>query len=117
MSEDSGIGGSKGKDKAKPRKRETAKRDPQARVKAGFVLSVETVRKIAVHSAYEGITQSELIEQLVTEHCKTYVVHVRGKNETAEPGQGRGAEPLPPRQGVTAAMRAAHEKAASAREA
>lgn len=71
----SGTGG------GKPRKRPAAKaagRQGGEKVKATIHLTVEASQRLTVHAAMMGMDRSELVEQLIKDHLKRFVVSDRG---------------------------------------
>ncbi len=65
----------------KARKRLAAKAAmPQAvsKVKSTIHLSVEASRRLTVHAAMMGLDRSELVEQLIRENLRRFVVSDRG---------------------------------------
>ena len=66
---------------AKTRKRGTAKaagRQNVSKVKATIHLSVEASQRLTVHAAMMGLDRSELVEQLIRDHLRRFVVSDRG---------------------------------------
>ena len=57
------------------------------KVRSTFTLTGEAVERIEVHARRLGIRPSELVERLVNEHCRRFVVQDRGQGQ----GQGQGA--------------------------
>lgn len=67
----------------KPRKRSAAKASkPQAasKVKSTIHLTVESSKRLTVHAAMMGMDRSELVEQLIRENLRRFVVSDRGGN-------------------------------------
>ena len=65
----------------KPRKRAAAKaagRQSGEKVKATIHLTVEASQRLTVHAAMMGMDRSELVEQLIRDHLKRFVVSDRG---------------------------------------
>lgn len=65
----------------KTRKRaagKTAGRQGAAKVKATIHLSVEASQRLTVHAAMTGVGRSELVESLLLQHLRRYVVSDRG---------------------------------------
>lgn len=65
----------------KPRKRSTAKastRQSVTKVKATIHLSVEASQRLTVHAAMTGMDRSELVEKLINDTLRRYVVSDRG---------------------------------------
>ena len=72
----------------KTRKRPTAKaaiRPAASKVKATIHLSVEASQRLTVHAAMLGMDRSELVESLISQHLRRFVVSDRG-------GAGGGEE-------------------------
>jgi hypothetical protein len=66
----------------KARKRSAAKaatRLGAAKVKATVHLSVEASQRLTVHAAMMGMDRSELVEKLINDHLRRYVVSDRAK--------------------------------------
>lgn len=82
MSEAAEAGG------GKPRRRVAAKaasRQAATKVKATIHLSVEASQRLTVHAAMLGMDRSELVESLINQHLRRFVVSDRGGAE-ADPG-------------------------------
>jgi hypothetical protein len=65
----------------KARKRSSAKaatRQAVVKVKATVHLSVEASQRLTVHAAMMGMDRSELVEKLINDHLRRYVVSDRG---------------------------------------
>ena len=65
----------------KPRRRsavKTAGRQNGDKVKATIHLTVEASQRLTVHAAMMGMDRSELVEQLIRDHLKRFVVSDRG---------------------------------------
>lgn len=65
----------------KARKRSAAKaagRQTAEKVKATIHLSLEASQRLTVHAAMMGMDRSELVEQLIRDHLKRFVVSDRG---------------------------------------
>lgn len=65
----------------RPRKRQAAKaaeRRPAEKVKATIHLTLEASQRLTVHAAMMGMDRSELVEQLIKDHLKRFVVSDRG---------------------------------------
>lgn len=65
----------------KPRKRQAVKaagRLTGEKVKATIHLTVEASQRLTVHAAMMGLDRSELVEQLIRDHLKRFVVSDRG---------------------------------------
>ena len=67
---------------ARPRKRATAKapeRKPASKYKATLLLSHEASQRLSIHAAMMGEDRSALVDRLINEHLRRYVVSDRGK--------------------------------------
>ena len=65
----------------KARKRSAVKaagRQSSEKVKATIHLTVEASQRLTVHAAMMGMDRSELVEQLIRDHLKRFVVSDRG---------------------------------------
>lgn len=65
----------------KTRKRTTAKaaaRPAASKVKATIHISVEASQRLTVHAAMMGMDRSELMESLINQHLRRFVVSDRG---------------------------------------
>lgn len=65
----------------KPRKRQAVKaagRQGGEKVKATIHLTLEASQRLTVHAAMMGLDRSELVEQLIKDHLKRFVVSDRG---------------------------------------
>jgi hypothetical protein len=83
MSDSSEAGG------GKARKRQAAKaatRPSAAKVKATIHLSVEASQRLTVHAAMMGMDRSELVEKLICDHLRRFVVSDRGGPDSAAAG-------------------------------
>ncbi len=72
---------------AKTRKRQPAKaanRQSVAKVKSTIHLSVGGSQRLTVHAAMMGMDRSELVEQLIRDHLRRFVVSDRGGAASAE---------------------------------
>ena len=74
----------------------TATRQAAGKVKSTVHLSVEASQRLTVHAAMLGMDRSALVEQLIRDNLKRFVVSDRGgPNGDSEAGrlaeQGRGA--------------------------
>ncbi len=68
----------------KPRKRSSAKaslRPTVSKVKSTIHLSVEASQRLTVHAAMLGMDRSELVEKLINDHLRRFVVSDRGGAE------------------------------------
>ncbi len=59
------------------------------KVKATIHLSIESSQRLTVHAAMLGMDRSELVEQLIRDHLKRFVVSDRGGG--SEPSEVQGA--------------------------
>lgn len=76
----------------KPRKRtavKTSGRQSGDKVKATIHLTVDASQRLTVHAAMMGMDRSELVEQLIRDHLKRFVVSDRGGGSS----EGSSAEP------------------------
>src|SRR4051812_49997894 len=74
----------------KPRKRPAAKaatRPAASKVKATIHISIEASQRLTVHAAMMGIDRSALVEKLINDHLRRYVVSDRGGAEGAASGE------------------------------
>ena len=74
----------------KARKRSAAKagtRPAAAKVKATIHLSVEASQRLTVHAAMMGMDRSALVEKLISDHLRRYVVADRGKADGTTGGE------------------------------
>lgn len=65
----------------KPRKRVAAKPSPRLaakKVKSTFHLSVEADQRLSIHATMMGLDRSALVEKLICDHLRRYVVSDRG---------------------------------------
>lgn len=70
-----------GQEAARPRKRPTAKAVSQhtaTKVKATIHLSTEADKRLSVHATMMEMDRSELVEKLINDHLRRYVVSDRG---------------------------------------
>ena len=75
-------------DAAKPRKRTNAKtavRQNAAKVKSTIHLSVEASQRLDIHATMMGFDRSSLVEKLIKDHLRRFVVSDR---QGAESGAG-----------------------------
>jgi len=80
---DTGISG-------KPRRRsavKTASRQTAAKVKATIHLSVEADQRLSVHAAMLRMDRSEVMEALIQQHLKRFVVSDRSGQESGNAGK------------------------------
>ncbi len=74
----------------KPRKRSSAKaslRPSASKVKATIHLSVEASQRLTVHAAMLGMDRSELVEKLINDHLRRFVVSDRGGADGTSSGE------------------------------
>ena len=74
----------------KARKRSAAKtatRQVAAKVKATIHLSVEASQRLTVHAAMMGMDRSALVEKLINDHLRRYMVSDRGGPEADASGE------------------------------
>jgi hypothetical protein len=79
-----------GQEAAKPRKKIAAKlpiRSAASKVKATFHLSVEASQRLDIHATMMGFDRSELVEKLINDHLRRYVVSDRGGPDGATSGE------------------------------
>jgi hypothetical protein len=65
----------------KPRKRQavkTATRQSAAKVKCTIHLTVEASQRLDIHATMMGMDRSELVEKLINDHLRRFVVSDRG---------------------------------------
>src|SRR5262245_41630557 len=70
-----------GQETGKPRKRVAAKlpiRPAASKVKATIHLSVEASQRLDIHATMMGYDRSALVEKLINDHLRRYVVSDRG---------------------------------------
>lgn len=68
---------------SKPRRRlaaKAAKPQSASKVKSTIHLTVESSQRLTVHAAMMGMDRSELVEQLIRENLRRFVVSDRGGN-------------------------------------
>src|SRR3954453_19626320 len=82
----------------KARKRPAGKpanRPAASKVKCTLHLSVEASQRLDIHATMMGFDRSALVEKLINDHLRRYVVSDRGRAEDLPAGeaaaQGRGA--------------------------
>jgi len=81
---------SMGTETGKPRKRQSVKAAPRpaaSKVKATIHLSVEADQRLNVHAAMMRMDRSELVESLINQHLRRFVVSDRGGGEGAASGE------------------------------
>jgi hypothetical protein len=74
----------------KARKRAAAKlpvRQSVSKVKSTIHLSVEASRKLDIHATMMGLDRSSLVERLINDHLRRYVVSDRGGSNDAASGE------------------------------
>lgn len=78
-------------DPAKPRKRQavkTANRSAPAKTKLTLYVSGEAAQRLAIHATMTSQDKSSLVESLIREGCRRYVVSDRSRPEE---GAGEGS--------------------------
>lgn len=79
-----------GQESAKPRRRGAAKppvRLTASKVKSTIHLTVEASQRLDIHCAMMGFDRSSLVEKLINENLRRYVVSDRGGAESAGNGE------------------------------
>jgi hypothetical protein len=74
----------------KGRKRVAAKAAPRqtvSKVKSTIHLSVEASQRLDIHATMMGFDRSALVEKLIQDHLRRYVVSDRGRTEDAASGE------------------------------
>lgn len=74
----------------KPRRRSAAKagtRQAASKVKATIHLSLEASQRLTIHAAMMGMDRSELMESLIQQHLRRFVVSDRGGTDAAAGGE------------------------------
>ena len=74
----------------KARKRATAKaaiRQTVNKVKSTIHLSVEASQRLDIHATMMGLDRSALVEKLINDHLRRYVVSDRGGSDGAASGE------------------------------
>lgn len=74
----------------KPRKRLAAKpltRPTVTKVKSTIHLSVEASQRLDIHATMMGFDRSALVEKLINDHLRRYVVSDRGGQEPTASGE------------------------------
>lgn len=69
----------------KPRRRsssKTASRPTGSKLKCTMHLSVEASQRLDIHCTMMGMDRSELVESLINQHLRRYVVSDRGGSES-----------------------------------
>jgi hypothetical protein len=80
-----------GQEPARPRKRIAGKlpmRPAAPKVKATIHLSVEASQRLDIHATMMGFDRSGLVEKLINDHLRRYVVSDRGGPESGTAGEG-----------------------------
>jgi hypothetical protein len=70
----------------KARKRQAAKAAtgrPVSKVKCTIHLTVEASQRLDIHATMSGMDRSELVESLIRQHCRRWVVSDRGGEDGA----------------------------------
>ena len=62
-----------------------ARRSPGSKVKTSISLSVESLQRLSIHATMLNMDKGELMEQLIRDHLKRFVVSDRGGSSTDEP--------------------------------
>ena len=76
-------GMAEGQTSLKPRKRaavKTSDRKAGEKVKATLILSAEASQRLSIHAAMVGEDRSTLVDQLIREHLRRFVVADRAKS-------------------------------------
>jgi hypothetical protein len=79
-----------GQESVKPRKRPAAKQSirlASAKVKATIHLSVEASQRLDIHATMMGFDRSALVEKLINDHLRRYVVSDRSRAGDAASGE------------------------------
>ena len=74
----------------KPRKRLSAKpatKQTVSKVKSTIHLSVEASQRLDIHATMMGMDRSALVEKLINDHLRRYVVSDRGGQDQAASGE------------------------------
>jgi hypothetical protein len=74
----------------KARRRPAAKaaiRPAVSKVKATIHISIEASQRLTVHAAMMGMDRSALVEKLISDHLRRYVVADRGRGEGIASGE------------------------------
>ena len=61
------------------------RRLPGSKVKTSISLSVESLQRLSIHATMLNMDKGELLEQLIRDHLKRFVVSDRGGSGTDEP--------------------------------
>jgi hypothetical protein len=62
-----------------------ARRSPGSKVKTSISLSVESLQRLSIHATMLNMDKGELMEQLIRDHLKRFVVSDRGGSGSDEP--------------------------------
>jgi hypothetical protein len=79
-----------GQQSAKNRKRaggKVAERSTVSKVKSTIHLTVEASQRLDIHCTMMGLDRSALVERLITEHLRRWVVSDRGRTDGAAGGE------------------------------
>lgn len=87
MSESTEATGSKGRRRQAAR---AAGRQAGGKVKCTIHLTLEGSQRLDIHATMMGLDRSALVEKLVNDHCRRWVVSDRGKSDT-DPGDDAAA--------------------------
>lgn len=77
----------------RPSKRQPTKpptRQGGSKVKSTIHLSVDASQRLDIHATMLGLDRSSLVEKLISEGCRRWVVSDRSKAEDLPAGQGSG---------------------------
>lgn len=64
--------------------------DPKGKVKIAAYVSLESARRLGIHATMTGQDRSSIIDQLIREQLRDYVVQYR---PSSKPGEDTDAEP------------------------
>ena len=78
MPEASEGGGGKGRKRSSARMAAAATRPAASKVKCTIHLSVEASQRLDIHATMMGFDRSALVEKLINDHLRRYVVSDRG---------------------------------------
>jgi hypothetical protein len=80
------VEGGNGKTRKRPAAKvaATATRQAASKVKATIHLSVEASQRLDIHATMMGFDRSALVEKLINEHLRRYVVSDRGGPDDAD---------------------------------
>ena len=79
-----------GQQPVKPRKRSAAKAGERlsvSKVKSTIHLTVEASQRLDIHATMMGMDRSELVEKLINDHLRRYVVSDRGGADGSASGE------------------------------